>query len=103
MENRRDFFRTLGAFAAGVVGAKVASYIPKKEEKKEELMVSEQITIMHDGKEYHPLVVAKTPDSSSMSFVDIDTDKEVMRINSDGSASIRGYVPPQHKLRKLNS
>ena len=34
MENRRDFFRTLGAFAAGVVGAKIASYTPKKEEKK---------------------------------------------------------------------
>ena len=65
MENRRDFFRTLGAFAAGVVGAKVSSYIPKKEEKKEELMLSETITINHEGKLYHPLVVAKTPDSSS--------------------------------------
>ena len=38
----------------------------QKEEKKEELMVSETITINHEGKLYHPLVVAKTPDSSSM-------------------------------------
>jgi len=99
MENRRDFFKYLGSFAAGVVGAKVASYIPKKEEKKEELMVSEQITIMHDGKEYHPLVVAKTPDSSSMA-TKVNPD-ERMRFNSDGS--VRLNLPAEPKLRKLNS
>jgi hypothetical protein len=60
MENRRDFFKYLGTFAAGVVGAKVSSYIPKKEEPKEELMVSSTITIKHGDKEYHPLVVEKT-------------------------------------------
>jgi hypothetical protein len=43
MENRRDFFKYLGTFAAGVVGA-VSSYIPKKEEPKEELMVSSTIS-----------------------------------------------------------
>ena len=99
MENRRDFFRTLGAFAAGVVGAKVSSYIPKKEEKKEELMVSETITINHEGKLYHPLVVAKTPDSSSVA-TKVDPN-ERMRIHPNGV--FRFNTPPQPKIRKLNS
>jgi hypothetical protein len=58
--NRRSFFKGVAAFAAGVVGAKVASYVPKKEEPKEELMVSSAITVMHEGEEYHPLIVKKT-------------------------------------------
>jgi hypothetical protein len=99
MENRRDFFRTLGAFAAGVVGAKIASYTPKKEEKKEELMVSETITINHEGKLYHPLVVAKTPDSSSMAAK--VNPNERMRIHANGSFGFS--TPPQPKIRKLNS
>jgi len=99
MENRRDFFRTLGAFAAGVVGAKIASYTPKKEEKKEELMVSETITINHEGKLYHPLVVAKTPDSSSMAAK--VNPNERMRIHPNGV--FRFNTPPQPKIRKLNS
>lgn len=60
MENRRTFFKGLAAFAAGVVGARVASYIPKKEEKKETVLVPSVLTITHEGKEYHPLVVEKT-------------------------------------------
>ena len=60
MENRRSFFKGLAAFASGVVGWKIASYIPKKEEPKEELLVSSQITITHEGEVYHPLVVKKT-------------------------------------------
>lgn len=55
--NRRSFFKGLASFASGVVAAKVASYTPKK---KEELMVSNTITIKHGDKEYHPLVVEKT-------------------------------------------
>jgi len=102
MENRRDFFKYLGSFAAAVVGAKVASYIPKKEEKKEELMVSEQITINHEGKEYHPIVVAKIVEPSNTGSVKRDP-REVMRINADGSATIGGYVPSKNQLRKLNS
>ena len=31
--NRRSFFKGLAAFASGVVAAKAATYIPKKEEK----------------------------------------------------------------------
>jgi hypothetical protein len=58
--NRRSFFKGLAAFTAGVVGAKVASYVPKKEEPKEEVLVPSILTITHDGKEYHPLVVEKT-------------------------------------------
>ena len=49
--NRRSFFKGLALFASGVVGAKVASYIPKKEEKKEELMVTSTITITHEGEQ----------------------------------------------------
>jgi hypothetical protein len=59
--NRRSFFKGLAAFASGIVAAKVASYTPKKEEpKKEEPMVTSYITIMHEGEQYHPLVVKKT-------------------------------------------
>ena len=58
--NRRSFFKGLAAFAGGVVAAKVTSYIPKKEEPKEELMVTSAITIKHNNEEYHPLVVKKT-------------------------------------------
>ena len=58
--NRRSFFKGLAAFASGVVAAKAASYIPKKEEKKETVFVPSTLTIMQDGKEYHPLVVEKT-------------------------------------------
>jgi hypothetical protein len=58
--NRRSFFKGLAAFTSGVVAAKVTSYIPKKEELKEELMVTSGFTIMHEGIEYHPLIVKKT-------------------------------------------
>jgi hypothetical protein len=58
--NRRSFFKGLAAFASGVVAAKVSAYVPKKEEPKEEPMVTSHLTIMHEGVEYHPLVVKKT-------------------------------------------
>ncbi len=58
--NRRSFFKGLAAFASGVVAAKVASYTPKKEEPKEDPMVTSHLTIVHEGVEYHPLVVKKT-------------------------------------------
>lgn len=58
--NRRSFFKGLATFASGVVAAKAATYIPKKEEPKEEVLVPSVLTIHHDGKEYHPLVVEKT-------------------------------------------
>ena len=58
--NRRSFFKGLAAFASGVVAAKVSAYVPKKEEPKEEQMVTSGFTIMHEGIEYHPLVVKKT-------------------------------------------
>ena len=60
MNNRRSFFKGLAAFASGVVAAKVASYTPKKEEPKEEVLVPSTLTIHHEGKDYHPLVVEKT-------------------------------------------
>jgi hypothetical protein len=58
--NRRSFFKGLTTFVSGVVAAKASSYIPKKEEPKEEQMVTSGFTIMHEGVEYHPLVVKKT-------------------------------------------
>lgn len=54
--NRRSFFKGLAAFASGVVAAKVASYTPKKEQ----VLVPSTLTIHHEGKDYHPLVVEKT-------------------------------------------
>ena len=58
--NRRSFFKGLAAFASGVVAAKVSAYVPKKEEPKEAVFVPSVLTIHHEGKEYHPLVVEKT-------------------------------------------
>ena len=63
--NRRSFFKGLAAFASGVVAAKVASYTPKKEEKKEEVLVPSVLTIIHEGKQYHPLVVEKTDEDKT--------------------------------------
>jgi hypothetical protein len=60
--NRRSFFKGLAAFASGVVAAKVSAYVPKKEEQKEDQMVTSHLTIVHEGVEYHPLVVKKTDD-----------------------------------------
>jgi hypothetical protein len=58
--NRRSFFKGLATFASGVVAAKVASYVPKKEELKEDVLVPSILTITHEGEQYHPLVVKKT-------------------------------------------
>ena len=58
--NRRSFFKGLATFASGVVAAKVASYVPKKEEPKEEVLVSSSMTFTHEGEDYHPLLVRKT-------------------------------------------
>jgi hypothetical protein len=85
--NRRSFFKGLAAFASGVVAAKVASYTPKKEEPKEEVLVPSHLTITHEGEQYHPLVVKKT-----------DADKrEPIRL--DGHFSIVTY---KETLRKAN-
>lgn len=111
MENRRNFFKALGMFAAGVVGAKVSSYIPKKEEKKEELQVAESIVVKDkEGKEYNMVVVPKQeqkpiemPKSSSFDS------GERMRVNSNGFV-IGSHVPEtallvtqNKKPRKLNA
>lgn len=66
--NRRSFFKGLATFVSGVAAAKVASYIPKKEEPKEEVLVPSVLTITHEGKEYHPLVVEKTSFDKVQSF-----------------------------------
>ena len=63
--NRRSFFKGLATFASGVAAAKVATYIPKKEEKKETVFVPSTLTIYHEGKEFHPLVVEKTENDKS--------------------------------------
>jgi erythromycin esterase-like protein len=85
--NRRSFFKGLAAFASGVAAAKVASYVPKKEEPKEELMVTSTITIKHNNEEYHPLVVKKT-DMDGMVFIEPQT-----------PLHINGGAP---KIRKAN-
>jgi hypothetical protein len=87
--NRRSFFKGLATFASGVVAAKAASYIPKKEEPKEQLLVSSAIILNHEGKEYHPLVVEKTT-YDGMEFVPT---------NISHSFAIQEYKP---KIRKAN-
>jgi hypothetical protein len=110
MENRRDFFKAVGVFAAGVVGAKIASYTPKKQE--EELQVAESVVVKDaSGNEFNMVVVPKkeekqqpvAPRSSSFDS------NERLRINSNGFA-IRNYSQPEtlmvisqsKKMRKLN-
>ena len=111
MENRRDFFKAVGLFAAGVVGAKIASYTPKKKE--EELQVAESLSVRdQDGNEYNMVVVpkkkeepVKMPKSSSFDS------GEKMKITSSGGFAISGTPRPEpvfiihqsKKLRKLNS
>ena len=85
--NRRSFFKGLAAFVSGVVAAKVASYTPKKEEPKEELLVSSAITLVHDGQEFHPLVLRKT-ENDGMEY-----------IKPSGPLGIAGNKP---KIRKAN-
>ena len=85
--NRRSFFKGLATFASGVVAAKVSTYVPKKEEPKEEVLVPSSITITHDGEHYHPLVVKKT-----------DADKMIPE-KPTNQFSIVGYKPT---LRKAN-
>ena len=87
--NRRSFFKGLAAFASGVVAAKVSAYVPKKEEPKEEVLVPSSITITHEGKEYHPLVVEKTM-YDNMEFVPM---------NVSHSFAAQEYKPT---LRKAN-
>jgi hypothetical protein len=87
--NRRSFFKGLAALASGVVAAKAATYIPKKEEPKEELMVSSTITLTHEGKEYHPLVVEKTTYDGM----------ELVPMNVSHSFYLQGSKP---KIRKAN-
>jgi len=87
--NRRSFFKGLATFASGVAAAKVATYIPKKEEKKETVFVPSTLTIMHEGKEFHPLVVEKTT-YDKMEFVPT---------NVSHSFAISQYKPT---IRKAN-
>jgi hypothetical protein len=93
--NRRSFFKGLAAFASGVVAAKVASYTPKKEEPKEEILVSSTITLMHDNEEYHPLVVRKTKfDGVVQASPNIS--------NSFALGSGETIQMPKQKIRKAN-
>lgn len=98
MENRRDFFKAAGLFFAGMVTNKLNAMAPKKKEDKDELMVSEKITIHHQGVDYHPVVVKRTttvveetkyqgPDSGSL---------ERLRITSNGNVGIgNAYYEPR--------
>lgn len=87
MNNRREFFKVLGSIAAGVVGAKVASYIPK-EEVKEELMVCNHITFLDkEGNKYNPLV---TPQKSTPV------------VHTSFSSSLYIAEPSQPEVRKFN-
>ena len=109
MENRRDFFKAVGLFAAGVVGAKIASYTPKKKE--EELQVAESVSVRDkDGNEYNMVVVPKKkeepikmPKSSSFDS------GERMRVTSSGcfigvpQPEVVLTVHQNRELRKLNS
>lgn len=87
--NRRSFFKGLATFASGVVAAKAATYIPKKEEPKEEVLVQSVLTITHEGKEYHPLVVER-----------IDRDKsQFIPMSPSQSLAVSQY---RQTIRKAN-
>lgn len=97
MDNRRSFFKGLAAFASGVVAAKVAAYTPKKEEKKEELLVSSAITLMHDGEEYHPMVVKKTTFDGVVHTPNFNSASVAI-----GDTNITTIQMPKPKIRKAN-
>lgn len=86
MNTRRNFFKGLATFVGGIAAAKASTYIPKKEEPKEELMVTSTITIKHEGEEYHPLVVKKT-DKDGMEYE--EQPKNTLSIGSFGKPKIR--------------
>lgn len=96
--NRRSFFKGLAAFASGVVAAKVSAYVPKKEEPKEELMVTSTITIKHGNEEYHPLVVKKT-EVDGMVFEQPKNTLSIAGQQPGNSFTIRESTP---KIRKAN-
>lgn len=87
--NRRSFFKGLAAFASGVVAAKASQYIPKEEEKKEELLVSSTITITHEGEQYHPLVVKKT-------------EKDKVQVQAATLGNVLNINGVQPTIRKVN-
>ena len=110
MENRRDFFKALGMFAAGVVGAKIASYTPKKQE--EELQVAESVTVKDaDGNEYNMIVVPKKKEEPVAIPISSSFDpNERMRFTSGGNFLVGSQVPEavltisqNKKPRKLNA
>lgn len=109
MENRRDFFKALGLFAAGVVSTRVASYIPKK--KGEELQVAESVIVKDkDGNEYNMVVVPKKKEEPKMPKSSSFDPNERMRYTSDGTFVISStqqpetalYIHNSKKLRKLD-
>jgi len=117
MENRRDFFKALGMFAAGVVGAKIASYTPKKQE--EELQVAESVVVKDaSGNEFNMVVVPKkeekkqpsAPRSGSFDSITVDSG-ERMRYTTGGNFVIPNIPQPEtlmvisqsKKMRKLNA
>jgi hypothetical protein len=110
MENRRDFFKALGMFAAGVVGAKIASYTPKKQE--EELQVAESVIVKDaNGNEFNMVVVPKKKEELKAPISSSFDPNERMRINANGFATIGNYQQPEtlmvisqnKKMRKLNA
>ena len=91
METRRSFFKGLAAFVSGIAVAKASSYIPKKEEPKEETYVSNVITLKGpNGEEYHPVVVSKKKE-----------DAEEMIEKKIPGATMR-ITTPVPKVRKAN-
>jgi hypothetical protein len=88
--NRRSFFKSIATFASGVVAVKVAQYAPKKEE---QLLVTNQITVRDEhGKEYYPVVVAKTK---------ADETEIVDKVADYGSIKFHSSAPKE-QIRKLN-
>jgi hypothetical protein len=88
--NRREFFKVLGSIAAGVVGAKISSYIPEKKKENEQLMVSEHITFFDkDGNKYNPVVVP------------LEEPNNPPEMNTSYSFSLIDSVKPQ-QVRKLS-
>lgn len=89
MENRRDFFKAAGLFFAGLAANKLNAMVPKKQEDKDELMVSETITVHHEGVEYHPVVVKKTTTVETRTYESGSLER--MRITSSGNVGIGAY------------
>ena len=104
MENRRNFFKSIGLFIGGAIASKVNAMVPKKSEEKEELMAADHICVTDDsGNQYNVVVVPKKQEKPKQHASSSFDPQERIRITASGHAMIGVPKQPQFMVRKLNN